>query len=278
MPFLQSNVMKSPGQVRKLVTSSTHWLLDQYMELAAAMRFLSVLPLPANLQGFDTEDDTRRLRLGSGYFPVVGLALGLLLWLLILAVGPHLPSLALAALLVVALVLLTGGLHLDGLMDTCDGLFGGITRERKLEIMRDSRVGSFGVLGAICVLLLKWAFFASLGEARLVQALVITLPCARWAMVLALRAFPSARAIGLGMTFRQTVTLGRFLQAGITALIIALVVGQLVGALAWVVATLTALAIGAWVTYSLGGLTGDIYGAIEEITEVVLFLLLVLLY
>ncbi len=269
--------MNSSGQVRKLVANSTRWLLDQYIELAAAMRFLSVLPLPGSLQRFNSEDNTRRLRVGSGYFPVVGLVLGLLLWLPILAVGPHLPSLALAALVVVVLVLLTGGLHLDGLMDTCDGLFGGTTREHKLEIMRDSRVGSFGVLGAICVLLLKWAFFASLGEAHLIRALLISLPCARWAMVLASRAFPGARAIGLGMTFRQTVTLGRFLQAGIIALIIALVVGQLVGALAWFVATLTALAIGAWVTFSLGGLTGDIYGAIEEITEVVLFLLFVLI-
>src|SRR6266566_2781422 len=267
--------MNSSGQNRKLAAAGVHWLLDQYMELVAAVRFLSVLPLPEYPRHFD--DATVPQRVGSGYYPVVGLLLGLLLSLLVVVAGPHLPTLALAALLVVGLVLLTGGLHLDGLIDACDGLFGGATRERKLEIMRDSRVGSFGVLGAACVLLLKWSFLASLGSAHLIQALLITLPCARWTMVVALRAFPSARITGLGAAFRQAVTPGSLLQAGITAMIIALLAGGLVGAVAWIVATLLALALGAWVTRILGGLTGDIYGAIAEITEAILLLLLVLL-
>src|SRR5947209_13645309 len=152
--------MNFSRQNRKLAATSAHWLLDQYAELVAAVRFLTVLPLPEYPRHFD---DTVPLRVGSGYYPVVGLLLALLLSLLVVVGGPHLPSLALAALLVVGLVLLTGGLHLDGLMDACDGLFGGTTRESKLEIMRDSRVGSFAVLGAACVLLLEWSFFASLG-------------------------------------------------------------------------------------------------------------------
>ena len=267
--------MNSSRQNRRLAAASVHWLLDQYIELVAAVRFLTVLPLPEYPQRFD--DDTVSLRVGGGYYPLVGLLLGLLLSLLVVVAGPHLPPLALAALLVVGLVLLTGGLHLDGLMDACDGLFGGTTRESKLEIMRDSRVGSFAVLGAACVLLLEWSFFASLGAAHLIQALLITLPCARWAMIVAVRAFPSARAAGLGAAFRQAVTPGKLLQAGITAMLIALLAGGLVGAAAWIVATLLALALGAWVTRSLGGLTGDIYGAIAEITEVILLLLLVLL-
>jgi adenosylcobinamide-GDP ribazoletransferase len=267
--------MNFSQQNRRLAAASADWLLDQYAELVAAVRFLTVLPLPEYPRRFD--DDTVPLRVGSGYYPVVGLLLALLLSLLVVVGGPHLPSLALAALLVTGLVLLTGGLHLDGLMDACDGLFGGATRERKLEIMRDSRVGSFGVLGAACVLLLKWNFLDSLSAAHLIQALLITLPCARWAMIVALRAFPSARVTGLGAAFRQAVTQGSLLQAGITAMVIALLVGGLVGAVAWIVATLLALALGAWVTRILGGLTGDIYGAIAEITEVVLLLLLVLL-
>ena len=267
--------MNYSRQNRKLTTTSAHWLLDQYIEFAAAVRFLTVLPLPAYPRHID--DNTVPLRVGSGYYPVAGLLLALLLSLLVVTGGPHLPSLALAALLVTGLVLLTGGLHLDGLMDACDGLFGGATRERKLEIMRDSRVGSFGVLGAACILLLKWSFLTSLGSAHLIQALLITLPCARWSMVVALRAFPSARATGLGATFRQAVTPGSLLQAGITAMIIALLAGGLPGAVAWIIATLLALALGALVTRTLGGLTGDIYGAIAEITEVTLLLLLVLL-
>src|SRR5437879_10289558 len=173
-------------------------LLNQYMEFAAAVQFLSVLPMPGSTQLFDKDKVTAGLVIGCEYFPLVGLLLALLLWLLVLAFTPLVPQLALAALLVVALVILTGGLHLDGLMDSCDGLFGGSTRERKLEIMRDSRVGSFGALGSVCVLLLKFACFASLAQHVLFMALLVVLPCARWAMVLALRIFPSARPSVLG--------------------------------------------------------------------------------
>src|SRR5947209_12330451 len=168
-------------------------LLSQYMEFVAAVRFLTVLPVPGSTRVFDKDEDTPRLVIGCEYFPLVGLLLALLLWLLVLVLAPLVPQLVLAALLVVALVILTGGLHLDGLMDSCDGLFGGSTRERKLEIMRDSRVGSFGVLGGACVLLLKFALFASVSVQILSMMLVLIAIVARWAMVLAMRVYPSAR-------------------------------------------------------------------------------------
>ncbi len=256
------------------------WLLDQYTELVAAVRFLSILPLPGAPHRFESASpsaSSQHLVLGSAYFPLVGLVLGLLLYLFIFLFNPLVPHLALSALLVVALVLLTGGLHLDGLMDSCDGLFGGRTRERRLEIMRDSRVGSFGVLGGACVLLLKFAFFASLEMPALFVALLCILPAARWSMVLALRTFPSARPAGLGITFRQSVSLQRLCIAGCSALLIATVIGHLAGVLVWITASLAALLVGWWVTRRIGGLTGDTYGAIAEITEVVALLLLVIL-
>jgi adenosylcobinamide-GDP ribazoletransferase len=251
--------------------------LRQYTEFAAAVQFLSILPVPGSAQLFEKDKVTRGLVIGCEYFPLVGLLLALLLWLLVLVFAPFVPQLVLAALLVAALVMLTGGLHLDGLMDSCDGLFGGRTRERKLEIMRDSRVGSFGVLGAVCLLLLKFALFASLKVHALPFVLMMTLPSARWAMVLALRVFPSARPSGLGAAFHQAVTTERLLVAGIIALAIALVLGQLIGLLVWMAATVTTLLLGFWITRSIGGLTGDSYGAIEEVVEVVALLVLVML-
>lgn len=255
-------------------------LLDQYAELAAAVRFLSILPLPDLPQHIETESETTspaRVAVGSGYFSLVGLLLGLLLSTLTLLLDPLLPHLAMAALLVVALVLLTGGLHLDGLMDSCDGLFGGRTPERRLEIMRDSRVGSFGVLGGVCVLLLKFAFFASLDQHALLVALLVILPSARWAMLLALGTFPPARPGGLGVTFQQTITFQRLVLGGSTALCVALVAAHFAGALVWATATLAALALGSWITRRIGGLTGDTCGAIAEITEVLTLLLLLFL-
>lgn len=251
------------------------FLLGQYRELVAAVRFLSVLPLPASTQLFDKNETMPRLVIGCEYFPLVGLLLALLLWLLVLAFTPLVPQLALAALLVVALVILTGGLHLDGLMDSCDGLFGGSTRERKLEIMRDSRVGSFGVLGGACVLLLKFALFASLRVHALPLALLVALPSARWAMVLALRVFPSARPTGLGAAFHQAVTTERLVITGIVALAIVLVAGQFIGLIVWMTVTAATLVLGFCITRSIGGLTGDSYGAIAEMMEVVALLTLV---
>jgi adenosylcobinamide-GDP ribazoletransferase len=253
-------------------------VLDQYRELVAAIRFLSVLPTPGSALLFDKDETAPRLVIGCEYFPLVGLLLALLLWLLTLLFSRLIPQLALAALLVVALVMLTGGLHLDGLMDSCDGLFGGRTHERKLEIMRDSRVGSFGVLGAVCVLLLKFALLASIPMPSLPLALLLVLPSARWSMALALRVFPPARPTGLGAAYHQAITTRRLLITGLIALVIALVTGRFIGLIVWVTGSLVALAIGLWITKGIGGLTGDSYGAIDEVAEVVMLLALIMLH
>jgi adenosylcobinamide-GDP ribazoletransferase len=270
------HTLKSPRGKLNLLVNVRRVFLSQYMELVAAVRFLSVLPVPGRTQLFEQAEAAPRLVVGAAYFPLVGLLLACLLWLLMLLLTPLVPQLALAALLVVGLVILTGGLHLDGLMDTCDGLLGGSTRERKLEIMRDSHVGSFGVLGGICILLLKFALFASVNIHGLPLALLLALPSARWAMLLALRVFPSARSTGLGAAYHQAVTTEGVLLAAIIALAIVLVTGQLIGLIVWVTVTMVALVLGFWITRSIGGLTGDSYGAIAEVVEVLALLVVVL--
>lgn len=252
--------------------------VEQYRQFVAAIRFLSSIPWPGSATLFHPEQLGERLIVGGSYFPLVGLLIGLLLSLLVFLLRFAASPLLLAALLTVGQVLLTGGLHLDGLMDSCDGFFGGVGRERKLEIMKDSRVGSFGVLGALCVLLLRIACFASLRTQLLPQALLLILPAGRWCMVLAMLTFPGARATGLGNVFRQAVTKKDLLIACCTSLGIALLLGQVAGLLVWLVMSLLALGIGMRVTRTLGGLTGDIYGAIEEASEVIGLLVLALLW
>ena len=267
---------RQTGGKRNLLASLRGVFLSQYKEWVAAVRFLSVLPVPGRTQLFEKDEAPPRLVVGVAYFPLVGLLLAGLLWSFVLLLAPRLPQLVLAALLVVALVMLTGGLHLDGLMDSCDGLFGGGTRERRLEIMRDSRVGSFGALGAVCILLLKFALFAGVSGHALPLALLVALPSARWAMVLALRVFPSARPTGLGAAFHRAVTTEGVVLAGIVSLAIVLVAGQSIGFIVWVSVTVTALVLGLWITRSIGGLTGDSYGAIAEVVEVVALLVVVM--
>jgi adenosylcobinamide-GDP ribazoletransferase len=253
------------------------WFIDQCREFIMALRFLSIFPLPGVARLYHDEDPSSRLILGSAYFPIIGLIFGLLLWLLIVLLAPFTPTMVLAALLVVALVIFTGGLHLDGLMDTCDGFFGGRTRERKLEIMHDSRVGSFGVLSAVCTLLLRYACLASLPLSKLPLALLIVLPMTRWCMVLALYVFPNARSTGLGSLYHRTVRPAHIIVAGILSLAIAVIAGHFIGLIVWIAGTIIALALGTWITQDLGGLTGDNYGAIEEVTDIVGLLLLVFL-
>ena len=102
-----------------------------------------------------------------------------------------------------ALVVATGGLHLDGLADTCDGLFGGSSPPERLAIMRDSRVGTFGVLGVVCILLLRWAAFLSLTSPIRRGALLLAPALGRWAMVGAVAALPYARPEGLGKAMHR---------------------------------------------------------------------------
>jgi len=275
--LFQEGVRRLRAEWRKrteLNQGTDPWWLQQYKEFVAAVGFLSVVPWPGSAQLFRSSEP--RLVIGSAYFSLVGALLAFLLSLLPLILGNHLPSLVLAALLLVAQIVLTGGLHLDGLMDSCDGLFSGRDIERKLEIMRDSRVGSFGVLGAGCILIIKFACYASLSVHVRPLVLLTILPSARWSMLLAVYVFPSARPRGLGYAFRQVLTLPRLLCAAIIALIFALLCAHLVGLLLWIGATLTALLVGAWIAHEIGGLTGDSYGAIEEITETVALLVIVL--
>lgn len=116
-------------------------------------------------------------------------------------------------------------------------------------------------------MLLKFALFASVSGHALPPALLVALPSARWAMVLALRVFPSARPTGVGAAFHQAVTTEGVVLAGIVSLAIGLIV--------WVAVTVTALVLGLWITTSIGGLTGDSYGAIAEVVEVVALLVVV---
>ncbi len=255
-----------------------NWFIEQYTELLAATRFLSTLPLPGSDQLFRTDEQAPRLFIGGGYFPIVGLLIALPLWGGMWLASLIFPPLLIAAPLVVGLILLTGGLHLDGLMDSCDGLFSVRSRKRMLEIMRDSRVGGFGVLGGISVLLIKFALFASLPISCLPQALVISLPASRWAMVLALRMFPGARPEGLGISFRKAVSQTHLIMAALASIVISWFSGHILGLLCWGGVTLVSLAMGVWVTRRLGGLTGDIYGAIAEISEVGSLLLFTALF
>lgn len=204
------------------------------------------------------------------YYPVVGLLLGLMLLGLERGCREVFPEFLSAAILLASLVAVTRGLHLDGFMDTCDGLFGGYTRQRRLEIMRDSQVGAFGIAGAVSLLLLKYGALVSLlglAEPGMEWGLLLFPMVSRWAMVVALRAFPYARSDGLGSPFHQRGAAWPTAAAAAAAVIGAVLLGGIGGAGLLAGATILAWLLGRVMVGRLGGLTGDTYGAINETVE-----------
>jgi adenosylcobinamide-GDP ribazoletransferase len=241
------------------------------LKFIAAFRFLTVIPLPVRRE--ITPED-----IGGSivYFPVVGLIIGLILfalwWLLDFLAWP-LSTL----LLIVAMVLINGALHLDGFIDTCDGLAGNKPAGERLRVMKDSRVGAFGVIGAALLILVKYAGLDSLALEKVFSSSLIFMPVVgRWAMVYAIVAYPYARPNGLGTVFKKYATWMKFAAATVISVALAIglgawlkisyfyLVGPAVIAGVWLVT-----AVWAWyLKKKLGGLTGDSYGAICEVAEV----------
>jgi adenosylcobinamide-GDP ribazoletransferase len=181
------------------------------------------------------------------------------------------PSLLNSTLLVVLLLVLTGALHADGLMDTCDAVFGHATPERRLEIMRDPRAGAFGVVGLVCVVALKIASVDALSPWVRPGLLVLAPTLGRWSIVLVATVFPYGRPDGLGAPLKNAATPLVLVLASLLPLIGCALLGPL-GLLAGGLAGVTALIVGRWLVSRLPGLTGDCYGAVCELVETVVWL------
>ena len=217
----------------------------------------------------------RNISHSRAFYPAIGLMIGLVL------VGVEEGSSRVfsepltAAFLVAVMIIVTRGLHLDGLMDVFDGVFGGFTPERRLEIMRDSRVGAFGVIGAIAVLLLKYGALVSLlmlPQPGKELALFLFPTLSRWTMVVLLGAFPYVRTQGLGSPFHGTGIKIATTIAGISALAASVLLGGFAGLGLFFGVTVVAWLMGWAIAKTLGGLTGDAYGATNEIIETVVLI------
>lgn len=267
--------------------------------LRSAIGFLTILPLaPSRANGI--------MASARGWFPLVGLLLGAILvaieFLFLLLIGlpeagwygfapltavtfsHYNPSTLLwAALIALTVALLTRALHLDGFMDSCDALLGGFDRKRRLDILRDPHVGAFAVIGVVFLLLVKVIAIADLPPAWLPPmspnriSVLLLFPClSRWAMLLTMELFPYARSNGLGTAFfsGHKGWVSRHLILGfVFTLAVSIALAGVVGVVLLAAACAVAWAVGAWATRLLGGVTGDIYGAVNELTEVIVLLL-----
>ena len=233
-----------------------------------AISFCYALQHLSRIQIYNGAFDQHAFGRSSVFFPLVGLILGALLWVTYMGASLIFPPPVVAALLVLVLVMITGGIHLDGFMDTMDGVFSGRPREQKLEIMRDSRVGAFGALAMGCLLLLKFSLLLGLEHTWLPVAVMVAAVVSRWGMVYAIARFPYVRAQGLGRLYADHTGRLQLVVATVLAAALVLLIMGPPGLLLLLLGALSAHGLSVLLVRELGGLTGDTYGAINEILEV----------
>ena len=239
--------------------------------LLTAFNFLTILPLP-----WRRDAPLSELGRAVGWFPLVGLAIGAVLAGLDWALGQVFPPGVTAVLVMAVWLLASGAIHFDGFLDSCDGLFGGKTPERRLEIMRDHRVGAFAVAGGGLLVLLRYSALTALPLRTI--PLLLTPVLGRWAMALAIVFFPYARAQGLGRAMKDHARWPQALQATLIALAAAWFLGGVSGLIAMLVAGVVMLLTALFIRTRIPGLTGDSYGAINELVEVAVLLFFVSLF
>ena len=228
--------------------------------IVAAFQFLTISP--TLIKRIFTAQEMGR---AVGWFPLVGVVLGLLLYGINHMAQLIFPVSVSAAITLFAWVMFTRAFHLDGFMDTCDGLFGGFTAQRRLEIMKDSRMGAFGVAGGVLILLTQYAALSA--STNLFVALVLATTLGRWSSPLVIYWFPYAREDGLGIEMKRNVGSREVLLAtSITGITAWLVYGWL-GFLFMVAAAAIGFLVAVYAMRLLPGLTGDIYGTVTTLVE-----------
>ena len=242
------------------------WLDD----LRTAVAFLTRLPMP-HPQGAMPANFVRAHRM----FPLVGAAIGGAVGLLYLGMRiMGLPDLAAAALALGASAILTGALHEDGLADVADGFGGGRDPAAKLEIMRDSRLGTYGALILLVSFVTKLSALAALPDGIVVQSLIAARALARGVLPVMAMSLPYARKDGLAANAGRP-DLATAATAGALALIIALLALPWIEALcAALVASASAIAMALLAQRQIGGQTGDVLGGAEQLSETAILVLL----
>jgi adenosylcobinamide-GDP ribazoletransferase len=232
-----------------------------------ATQFLTRCPMPRNL-----ETDEKELGQAAMFFPLVGALVGASGALLHTALMKFLPPSTCALLTLVYLTLITNAFHEDGLADAFDGFGGGWTRERTLEIMRDSRVGTFGALALVFLALAKYNFLSSIAPYVVWRWLIVAHAAARWTTLPLCLWLPYARDEGQGKLVARRLSYGGTAVATLTLLAALALLNWREAAVSGAVIIATPLLTGWYYRRRIGGVTGDCLGATNQLTEVALYL------
>lgn len=226
------------------------------------LQFLTRLPI--NIQ---IEFDKKILSKTPIFFSIIGMIIGGIaagIYYLLNLLNGDIAALG----AVFTLIVVTGGLHMDGLSDTCDGFFSSRTKERVLEIMKDSRVGSFGVIAIVFNILFKYVLLKNMTVATAIPAIIMSCSIGRTMIVMFFSFGKSARSGGMGEIFMSKNSKIYF---GVTVLVLFIVgvsMAKYTFLIAFLIAAIFSLLFMKYAYKIIGGVTGDVYGAVCEITEI----------
>jgi adenosylcobinamide-GDP ribazoletransferase len=243
-----------------------------WFDLLTALQFLTRLPVPSG--PYEQDSLARAVK----FFPVVGLLIGSGSLLLYHLLAPHLPLTVVGLLVVVYLVAITGCLHEDGLADSVDAFGGGWEGERVLEIMRDSRIGSYGAASLALSLLARVLLIASLPRVQVAGYLIVAPVLSRWTTLPLSFFLPPARertenhVDGQGARIARLTSPGSMIVGSLFTFLIAFAFLRIRALVAVSVSVGITLVTAVYYKHRIGGTTGDCFGATNQLTEIAVYL------
>jgi adenosylcobinamide-GDP ribazoletransferase len=243
-----------------------------WFDLLGAVQFLTRLPVPSG--PYEQDSLARAVK----FFPIVGLLMGSGSLLLYRLLAPHLPLVIVALVVVIYLVAITGCLHEDGLADSVDGFGGGWERDRVLAIMRDSSIGTYGAAALALSLLARVLLIASLPRVQVASYLVIAPVLSRWTTLPLSYFLAPARersenhVDGQGARIARLTTPGSLMGGSLFAFVIAFALLRVRALVPVSVSMVVTLVTALYYRHRIGGVTGDCFGATNQITEIAVYL------
>src|SRR6267378_7013864 len=237
-----------------------------------AVQFLTRLPVPRALNSSETD-----IGKAAAFFPLVGVIVGGGAALVFVGLHRILPLPASVFCSIVFATLITHGFHEDGLADSFDGFGGAWTKDRVLEIMRDSRIGTYGTLALIFLILGKLNFLSSLPQGQIWRWLIVAHTAARWTILPLCAWLPYARAEGQGQLVARQVGTLEIVLGTATLLVVLLLLPWQAALAAFLTTALTTFLSALYFRARLHGITGDCLGAANQLTEIALYLTAVIL-
>jgi len=234
------------------------------LRIVLMVQFLTTIPLRFNLNA--NEEDYGK---GLAFAPLVGLLIGAILSGVFYLLGWMFPPVVASVIIVITYILLTGGLHLDGLGDTFDGLFSNRPKDKIMEIMKDSRVGTYAVLVLFCILALNITLINSIDGGQLVKILILFPIAGRTATLIGASICKYARSSGLGKSFVDYCGIKQMIIGSITFLLAALTLSGWKGLIMCGVIFCSSAFTAKLLARKIGGVTGDILGAVCELNQTI---------